>query len=88
MYRVVVECWDVPAAEGAEAATDIERNFREHRPHHQNVRCTFENGKLVLRAETTSPDGLALIDEFSDLISAYVSTAFDGDLKVVSSTPI
>ena len=89
MYRVVLECSGVPAAEGAEAATDIEREFREHRPHHQNVRCTFDSGKLVLQAENDfDADGMALMDEFSDCISAYVATAFDGDLKVVSSTAI
>ncbi|HKT84781.1 MAG TPA: hypothetical protein VJQ77_01700 [Novosphingobium sp.] len=89
MFRVVLECMGVPAAEGAEAAADIEREFREHRPHHQNVRCTFDDGKLVLEAENSfDADGLALLDEFSDCISAYVATPFDGDIKLVSSNLI
>lgn len=89
MHRVVLECSGVPAAEGDEAARDIEAEFREHRPHHNNVRCTFHDGKLVLQAENDwDPDGLALMDEFSDCISAYIATLFDGDLTLVSSTTI
>jgi hypothetical protein len=89
MHRVVLQCSGVPAAEGEEAATDIEREFRERRLHHHNVRCKFEDGKLVLQADNDfDPDGLALMDEFSDCVSAYVATPFDGDLKLVSSTAI
>ena len=89
MHRFVLECSDVPAAEGEEAASDIEREFREQRPHHRNVRCSFEDGKLVLQAENDwDVDGLALMDEFSDCISAYIATPFDGDLRLVSSTAI
>ena len=89
MHRVVLECSDIPAAEGEEAATDIEREFREHRPHHQNVWCSFRAGKLVLEADNDfDPEGLALMDEFSDCISAYIATSFDGDIRLVSSTAI
>ncbi len=89
MHRVVLECSGVPAAEGEEAAADIEREFREHRRHHINVRCTFDDGKLVLQADNDfDPDELALMDEFSDCISAYIATLFDGDLRLVSSTPV
>ena len=89
MHRVILECSGVPATEGQEAARDIEMEFREHRPHHENVRCTFDNGKLVLQAENNwDADGLALMDEFSDCISSYIVTLFDGDLRLVSSTAI
>lgn len=89
MHRVVLECSGVPEAEGKEAAVDIEREFREHRPHHQNVRCTFNDGKLLLQADNDwDSDGLALIDEFSDCISAYIATPFDGGLRLVSSTTV
>ena len=89
MHRVVLECSGVPAAEGEEAARDIEAEFRDHRTHHKNVRCSFRDGKLVLQAENDwDPDGLALMDEFSDCISAYITTLFDGDLTLVSSTTI
>ncbi|WP_294120701.1 hypothetical protein [Sphingomonas sp.] len=68
---------------------DIEKEFRDHRPHHKNVRCSFEDGRLVLQADNDfDPDGLALMDEFSDCISAYITTLFDGDLRLVSSEAI
>jgi hypothetical protein len=86
MFRIVLECEGVPDAEGAEAAADIEREFQQHRPHHKNVRCTFGDGKLVLEAQNDfDSSGLALMDEFSDCISAYVSSPFDGNLRRVSS---
>jgi len=89
MHRVVLECSGVPSAEGEEAARDIETEFREHRPHHSNVQCTFPDGKLILQAENDwDADGLALMDEFSDCISDYIVTLFDGDLRLVSSTAI
>ena len=89
MYRVVLECSDVPPLEGAEAATDIESEFREHRPHHQNVKCTFQSGRRVLGGENNlDAGGRALMDEFSDCISAYIATPFDGGLRLVSSKVI
>ena len=89
MHRVVLECSGVPLPEGAEAARDIEQEFRQHRPHQRNVQCRFEEGKLILQADNDfDPDGLALMDEFSDCISAYIATLFDGDIRLVSSTPI
>ena len=89
MRRVVAECLGVPPAEGDEAAAEIEQEFLEHRPDHRNVSCTFEHGKLILQADNDfDPDGLALGDEFSDCISAYVRTPFDGNLRFVSSTAI
>ncbi|NLR41534.1 hypothetical protein [Novosphingobium sp. ERW19] len=84
MYRITLECYDVPPAEGEEAARDITEAFRLHYPHENNAICTFVDGKLRLVAENDhDPDGLNLMDEFSDNITAYVG-AFDGDLKLVS----
>lgn len=84
MYRIILECYDVPPAEGEEAARDITEAFRLHYPHESNVRCTFVDGKLRLVAENDyDSEGLNLMDEFSDNICAYVG-AFDGDLKLVS----
>lgn len=88
-YRIALECDGVPPNEGEEAAIDIARDFAEHRPHHENVVCAFLNGKLVLAAENDwDPEGLALMDEFSDCISANVVEPFDGDIRLVSSTII
>jgi hypothetical protein len=84
MYRITLECHDVPAAAGKEAARDIAEAFRLHYPHEHNVSCTFVDGKLRLVAENDyDPEGLNLMDEFSDNICAYVEP-FDGDLKLVS----
>ena len=84
MYRITLECYDVPAKSGEEAARDITEAFRLHYPHEYNVTCTFVDGTLRLVAENDyDPKGLNLMDEFSDNITAYIEP-FDGDMKVVS----
>jgi hypothetical protein len=87
IYRVVLRCKGVPDDEGDVAARDITQHFAEDRPHHSNVSCSFENGTLILVAENDfDPKGLALMDEFSDCISAFVSKGFGGDISVESAT--
>jgi hypothetical protein len=89
MYRVVLVCHSVPAAEGAQVAADIQQEFADsHSPRCSNVSCVFEHGNLVLSANNDGWDrkGLNLMDEFSDCLSAYVCSPFDGDLKPVSVT--
>jgi hypothetical protein len=84
-YKVVLSCSDVPVAAGEDAAIDITREFAKHRPWHKNVSCTWDGSKLFLLAENDyDPEGLALIDEFSDCISAYIVDGFDGGIKVES----
>ncbi len=88
MYCVVLECDCVPASEGSEAALEITNEFRKHRePRYTNVTCTYVDGKLVLSADNDGwdRDGLNLMDEFSDCLSAYIR-AFDGDMRLVSAT--
>lgn len=83
MYRITLECYGVPAAAGDEAARDIAEAFRLRYPHEHNVICTFVDGKLRLTAENDyDPEGLSLMDEFSDNICAYVGP-FDGGMKLV-----
>ena len=83
MYRVVLSCSGVPTDAGAEAATDITREFAEHRPWHQNVSCTWDGSRLILSAENDyDPDGVALMDEFSDCLAAYITAGFDGEIRV------
>jgi hypothetical protein len=85
MYRITLECYGVPPTAGEEAARDITEAFRLHYPHEHNVVCTFENRKLKLVAENDyDPEGLNLMDEFSDNISAYIAEPFEGDLQLVS----
>ena len=87
MYRIELECTGIDPAEGDEAAREIEQAFAEHRRHHQNVSCSFANGVLTVIAESDfDPKGLALVDEMSDCISAYVINKTDGDIVVKSVT--
>lgn len=73
MYRITLECFDVPTPAGEEAARDITEACRLHYPHEHNVTCTFVDGKLRLVAENDyDPEGLNLMDEFSDNICAYI----------------
>lgn len=89
MYRVTLACEAVPTSAGPTAAKDIQKEFSEHRPHHQNVVCTYTNGELVLTAENDfDPNGLALMDEFSDCISAHITELFDGQIRVVETASL
>ena len=84
MYRIVLACKGVPANVGAVAARDITEEFT-HRPWHQNVRCEWDGARLVLQGEHDfDSNGLALLDEFSDAISASIADGFDGGIEVVS----
>jgi hypothetical protein len=86
MYRIVLACKGVPADVGAVAARDITDEFT-HRPWHQNVRCEQDGTRLILQAENDyDSNGLALLDEFSDAISAFIADGFDGGIDVVSVT--
>jgi hypothetical protein len=85
MYRITLECHDVPPTAGEKATRDITEAFGLHYPHEHNVVCTIENSKLRLVAENDYDlNGLNLMDEFSDNISAYIAESFDGDVWLVS----
>ena len=84
MYRVTLSASNIDLAVGLEAAADIEREFRDHRDWHQDVRCVLEGTTLVLTAVNDfDEDGRALLDEFGDCLVAYLSPN-DGDLRIVS----
>jgi len=84
MYRIVLACKGLPADVGAVAARDITEEFN-NRPWHQNVRCEWDGSRLMLQAENDfDSNGLALLDEFSDAISASIADGFDGGIDVVS----
>jgi hypothetical protein len=83
-YRITLSCKGVPPHEGAKAAVDIAQEFKS-RPWHQNVVCKWEHSALLLQAENDFDEtGSALMDEFSDLISACVKESFDGDIQTIS----
>ncbi len=85
IYRAILVCDGVPKAAGPEVAIDIEKEFFEHRTWHSNVTCVWDGLRLTLTAENDhDPKGLALLDEFSDCLSAYIVGGFDGDMKIQS----
>ena len=88
MYRIVLACNGVPAHVAAAAARDITEVFT-HTPWHQNVRCEWDGSQLVLQADNDfDSNGLALLDEFSDAISACIEDGFEGGVNVVSVSPL
>jgi len=88
MYRIVLACDGVPTHAGPAGALDIAEEFT-HRPWHKNVKCDWDGVRLVLQADNDfDSDGLALRDEFSDAISACIREPFDGNIEIVSATPL
>lgn len=84
MYRIILACNGVPANVGATCARDISEEFT-HRPWHENVTCLWDGAQLILQAENDfDAKGLALLDEFSDAISACIKGGFDGDIEILS----
>jgi len=89
MFKIVLACIGVPESAGPAAAADIAAAFAKHRHWHKNVRCTWDGSRLVLEAENDyDSNGLALYDEFSDCISAYIAGLFDREILVESITVI
>ena len=73
MFKIKMRAGGVEPAIGPTAADDIQNEFREHRPWHKAVTCTYADGTLTLVAlNDFDHDGSALSDEFSDCISAYI----------------
>ena len=86
MYKIILSCDGVTKSAGAEGAKNIVEEF-QHRPWHKNVTCEWKNTKLILEAENEfDSTGDALIDEFSDVISASITEQFDGNIVIVSIT--
>lgn len=84
MYRVVLACTGVPADDGEDGARAITEEFT-HRPWQQNVSCEWDGSRLILKADNDfDVNGLALLDEFSDAISACIGGGFDSRIDIVS----
>jgi hypothetical protein len=84
MYRVTLICKGVPTQLGQAGAIDVTEEFT-HRPWHQNVLCEWNGQELLLHAESDwDVDGKALLDEFSDAISACIAGTFGYGLEVKS----
>lgn len=84
MYRITLACNGVPPEEAQSGAQDIAEEFT-HREWHHNVTCEWDGARLFFQAENDYDlDGRALLDEFSDAISACINAPFDGDIEVLS----
>jgi hypothetical protein len=88
MFKITMRAGGIDPDVGATAAEDIQNEFREHRSWHERVTCTFSKGTLTLVAfNDFDRDGLALSDEFSDCLSAYIplgSISDEGVFEVVA----
>lgn len=88
MYRITLACNGIPSRLGPVGAADVTEEF-SHRPWHQNVRCEWDGERLLLHAENDwDADGKALLDEFSDAVSASIEETFGYGLEVVSITSV
>lgn len=84
MFRIVLACTGIPAAEGPSGTKAIREEFA-HRPWHTNVKCTWDGLRLILQGDNDfDSNGLALMDEFSDAISACISNAGEGTIEFLS----
>lgn len=84
MYRIVLSCKGAPLSVGEAAARDISEEFT-HRPGHENVTCVWDGSQLILQADNEfDSNGLTLVHEFSDNISACIKDEFDGDIQILS----
>jgi hypothetical protein len=86
MYRIVLICTGIPAHEGPLGARRITEEF-SNSPWHKDVRCERDGARLILQADNDfDSNGLALMDEFSDAISACIKEVGDGSINVQSVT--
>ena len=84
MFKIRLACNGLPEAEATAVAPDIASEFREHRTWYTDVKCLWNDGRLLLIAESdVDDDGVALSDEFSDCIFAYVSDWEEFSIEIV-----
>jgi hypothetical protein len=87
MFHIVLQCEGIPVSAGPQAAIDITEEFTQ-RPWHQNVICSWDGRILRLEAKNDHDDfGLALLDEFSDAVSACIKDPGEGEMRVVKVSP-
>jgi hypothetical protein len=88
MFKITMRAGGIDPGVGHSAAADIQNEFREHRPWHERATCTFHDGTLTLVAfNDFDREGLALSDEFSDCLAAYVpvgGVSDDGIFEVIA----
>ena len=51
--------------------------------------AAHDGSRLILQADNDfDPNGLSLLDEFSDCTAAYIKELFDGEIRVESITQV
>jgi hypothetical protein len=86
MYRITLACEGVPPELGPVAAIEIAEEF-SHRQWHQKVRCEWDRTRFLLYAKNDwDGNAKALLDEFSDAISACIKGTFGYGIEIVSIT--
>jgi hypothetical protein len=84
-----MSCDGIPEQYGPQAAVEITNEFAVHRPWQKNVTCVYDSGRLILTAESeVDSEGLALNDEFSDCLCAYLPILENSNMKIESVTKI
>lgn len=88
LIRVLARVFQQTANTGPVSARAISEELAR-RPWHENVKCFFVGSSLILQADNDfDSNGLALVDEFSDSISACVKDGFSGDIETLSITSL
>ena len=84
MYRATVICTGLTEPEAREAVTDMLSEF-EQRPWQLEVECEWREGVLRLSAQNeVDSTGMALLDEFGDVVVACVTYAGEVNMAVES----
>ena len=84
MFKITLACNGLPDVAARAAAPEIALEFHEHRTWYTAVQCLWRDGRLLLIAESdVDSDGVALSDEFSDCIFAYVSDWEEFKIEIV-----
>lgn len=75
MYRTTVICSGLSDEEAKQAVADMLSEFAQ-RPWQEAVACEWRDGVLRLSAQNDADaNGIALLDEFGDAVTAYINYA-------------
>ena len=84
MFEIIVSCKGLPESVALGAIDDILEEFTE-RPWHRDVTCWWKSSMLFLRANNDyDQDGMALSEEFSDVVCACTPIQDEIIIAVVS----
>jgi hypothetical protein len=89
MFKITARASGINAEIGVETAKEIEIEFRGHRSWHERASCSFVDGDLILIAfNDYDENGLALLDELSDCLAAFIPPSPASDDCVIELVAI